>query len=475
MKRNFALSQAEQIIDRALPLMQAGELDAATAELARRGGVALKHPLGMNIQASIWSQQDRPVEALRMLDRAARAAPHLTDTHFQRGVVLTTLARYEESAAAFDRALVLRPQFAEILINRAIPLSHLGRFEEALASLDEAVRYDPRNPALLFNRGTLRLLMGDFERGWQDYESRLARPDIQVSRPKVTGVPWHGQALGGKSILVYAEQGFGDTFQFIRLLKHPAFAEARLTFRIDPRLRRVCRHFLEGIDVVDDLESGASFDYVAALLSLPRALGIRLDTIPREIPYLYPDPERKDHWARRLGPGFKVAINWQGNPKAATDVGRSVPLESFAPLAAVPGVRLLSVQKHNGLEQLQRLPAGFAVELLEPFDAGADAFIDLAAILAHVDLVVTSDTAVAHLAGAMGRPVWVALKRVPDWRWLLAREDSPWYPTMRLFRQTTSGDWDEVFARIARALAERLDEDNHAKNGAEQSSLNGCV
>lgn len=437
-------------------LFQAGKLDEAADELARESGIALKHPVGMNVQASIWFQRGRAADALRLLDRAARVAEGVPETHFQRGIILGTLARYEEAAAAFDRAVRLRPQYSEALINRSVPLTHLGRFDEALDSLDEAARFDPNHPNLRFNRGTLRLLMGDFAGGWADYEGRLLRPVSAVYRPKATGALWKGEPLAGKTILVYDEQGFGDTFQFMRFLRHPAFADAKLTVRIDPRLRRLCQPFFEGVELVEQVPADAAFDYVSALLSLPNALGITLDTIPARVPYLEPEPAKVEYWRSRLGPGFKVAINWQGDPNAATDAGRSVPLRHYAVLAGIAGLRFISVQKRDGLEQLRSLSDGFDVEVVEPFDTGTDAFVDTAAILANVDLLITSDTAVAHLAGAMARPVWVALKKAADWRWLLDREDSPWYPTMRLYRQDTSGDWAGVFARIRADLAARM-------------------
>ena len=188
---------------------------------------------------------------------------------------------------------------------------------------------------------------------------------------------------------------------------------------------------------------------------MPRAFATRLDSVPANVAYLRAEPELAEKWAARIGPaGVKIGIVWQGNPNAEADMARSMPLEAFAPLAATPGARLISLQKGFGVEQLADPPPGLRVETLgEDFDAGPDAFVDAAAAMTHLDLVVTCDTAIAHLAGALGRPVWVALKKDAEWRWLRDRDDSPWYPTMRLFRQKQRGDWSGVFADMAARLA----------------------
>ena len=197
----------------------------------------------------------------------------------------------------------------------------------------------------------------------------------------------------------------------------------------------------------------AKFDFQCALMSLPERLGIALDDLPGPMPYLFAENPLAEMWRDRIGSqGFKVGIGWQGNPAGLIDKGRSIPLAKFRPLSDVPGVRLISLQKIHGLDQLANAPAGMRIETLGTFDVGPDAFIDTAAIMQNLDLVITSDTSVPHLAGALGRPCWVALKQLPDWRFMIGRSDSPWYPSMRLFRQTSRGDWDGVFAAIADAL-----------------------
>jgi hypothetical protein len=198
----------------------------------------------------------------------------------------------------------------------------------------------------------------------------------------------------------------------------------------------------------------SGFDFELPLMSVPAALGLTARTIPADVPYLAADPERANAWRERLPrDGFKIGIAWQGRPNPIVDLGRSPPLRNFAPLSMLPGVRLISLQKHHGLDQVDTLPAGVRIEALgDDFDAGPDAFLDSAAVMMNLDLVISSDTVIAHLAGALARPTWIALPHAPDWRWLLQRDDTPWYPTARLFRQRTAADWDHVFAHMAREL-----------------------
>ena len=255
-------------------------------------------------------------------------------------------------------------------------------------------------------------------------------------------------------MLVFNDHGLGDTLQFVRYLPLMKAAGAEPTFVCPAKLWRLLSQTIEARFV--EATPPEPFDAQVALSSLPRAFATRLNSIPAAIPYLAPEPALWELWGARIGSaGFKVGIVWQGNTHPEVDRARSFPLAALAPLAAVPGVRLISLQKGFGEKQLDALPAGMRVESLGPnFDSGPDAFVDAAAVMAHCDLVVTCDTSIAHLAGALGRPVWVALKRDAEWRWMTERVDSPWYPTMRLFRQTRRGAWDDVFAAMAGALRE---------------------
>ena len=251
------------------------------------------------------------------------------------------------------------------------------------------------------------------------------------------------------------DHGLGDTIQFFRYLPLMAAAGVDATFVCPPRLRRLLSSKAK-VRFADSPPDGEPFDAQIAISSLPRAFGTRLDTIPAAVPYLAAEPALRDMWLKRIGAeGFKIGVVWQGNPDPEADRARSMPLTALAPLAEIAGVRLISLQKGAGEEQLSSLPPSMRVETLgADFDAGADAFVDTAAAMTCLDLIVTCDTSIAHLAGALAVPVWVALKSDAEWRWLTGRADSPWYPTMRLFRQTRRGVWSDVFEAMARELAE---------------------
>jgi hypothetical protein len=269
---------------------------------------------------------------------------------------------------------------------------------------------------------------------------------------------WLGETRPGATLLLVAEQGLGDTIQFVR---YAPLVKARSGARIVLHCVADLHELLANAAGIDRLTSGPTADqkcdYYAPLLGLPNIFGTTLDSVPASVPYLSASPQRVAEWKARFDAAFpdrfKVGIAWQGNPAYPSDAGRSIPLSHFASLAACPGVQLVSLQKDFGREQLARLGGRSGiVDLGATLDQQCGAFIDTSAAMANLDLVITSDTAIAHLAGALGKPVWVALTLVPDWRWMLARAGSPWYPTMRLFRQSARGNWKEVFERIGREL-----------------------
>jgi hypothetical protein len=294
------------------------------------------------------------------------------------------------------------------------------------------------------------------EQGWTDYEWRFKCKRFG-SLPPFHAPLWDGSPLEGRTILIHAEGGLGDTLQFIRYAPLVHRRGGRVILVCQPPLVRLLS-LSRGLGVERLLAQGdplPEYDVHASLLSLPGLLGTTLESVPTDVPYLDAEPQLVESWRRRLGsyPGFKVGIAWQGNPKHCGDRFRSSPLVQFAPVARVPGVHLLSLQKGAGREQLPALQGRFPVT-----DLGSHLgdFLDTAAVMKSLDLVISVDTAIAHMAGALGIPVWVALPFAPDWRWLLDREDSPWYPTMRLLRQTRPSWWEDVFHRIAEALQQRL-------------------
>ncbi len=395
----------------------------------------------------------RPEEALQCYERVVGLASYEFEALNNRGTALLDLGRCEEAVAAFDRALALRPDRTEVHINRATGLIGLARFDEALAAYDGVIDRDPHSAEARFEKGVCLLLLGRMEAGWPLYEWRKRREQALGVRALPQPL-WDGrESLRGRSLLIHTEQGLGDTIQFARYARLADQWGARVTFQVQAPLCRLLATLGPSIQVVPEGRRVVETDLQCALLSFPAVCGTTPDTIPADTPYLQAEPDRVNHWRRRLGPdGFKVGIHWQGHTGRA-DIGRSFPLRYFQPISALTGVRLVSLQKGHGSEQLQSMPQGMRVETLgDAFDAGHDAFLDTAAVLECLDLVITSDTAVAHLAGALGRPVWVVLKKVPDWRWMLERDDTPWYPQARLFRQRVAGSWSEVFSDIRQAL-----------------------
>jgi tetratricopeptide (TPR) repeat protein len=379
---------------------------------------------------------------------ALRLRPDFAEAALNLGAALLKLGRTEEALTAFRQAGLARPNYADALCGAALALRALDRFDEARAAFHEAVRLGSREA--VSGEGCLDLLMGDFERGWEGYEARWIAGKSLAEALGTRFPNWSGPGRGDRSVLVLNDHGLGDTIQFSRYLPMMAQAGVAATFVCPAKLHRLLGPSV-GARFVERPPEQETFDAQIPLSSLPRAFSTRLDNVPAPVSYLVVEPELRRKWAARIGEGgFKIGVVWQGNLNPEADMSRSVPLPRFAPLAAIPNVRLISLQKGDSVEQLLRSSPELPVETLgEDFDSGADAFVDTAAAMAHLDLVVTCDTSVAHLAGAMGRPVWVALKKDAEWRWLRDRADSPWYPTMRLFRQPRIGDWSSVFSAMA--------------------------
>jgi Flp pilus assembly protein TadD len=429
----------------------------------------------LNNLGNVFREQGRLTRAVRLHQKAVRLQPDSARALMNLGVTRSELGDFDQAVRLLRKSLRLDPDFADCQVNLGMTLARQGNLDAALLCYEEALRLRPDFPEPRRNRAYIWLARGDFARGWPEYEWRLKCPKFRtlpVNRPR-----WSGDDLAGRSILVHAEQGLGDTLQFIRfapLLKnrgaHVAVACSELLLRLASRS--------PGVDLaVDWMSPLPDCDVQIPLLSLPSVLGTTLETLPSEIPYLSPDVQTVERWrpivARAIGDHpnaesdalgkahriFKIGIAWQGSRGHPTDRWRSFPLEYFAHLAALPGVRLISLQKGDGAEQLAKLGGRFAVAELNA-EAGESQglrdFLDTGAVMSGLDLVVTPDSALAHLAGGIGVKVWVALSTVGEWRWLIDREDSPWYPTMRLFRQTSFGDWDGVFKSMALALAREL-------------------
>jgi tetratricopeptide (TPR) repeat protein len=399
------------------------------------------------------TELERVGEALESFDRALAVRPGYAEALTNRGVALERLARFDEAIEEYDRVLAVSPSYAEALFNRGAALVQLERFDEAVEEYDKALAIRPDHIQCRVNKAFLQLLIGRFAEGWQGYEWRR-RTDRWVLRG-LPGPEWSDGNPAGKRLLFYAEQGLGDTIQFSRFACVVADRAKEVFLEVQPGLASLLGT-LRGVKVIPYGAPLPKYDVHLPLMSLPEILGVTAESTSVATPYLFAEPARVEAWTKRLPAGrLRVGIAWQGAPAAPAGEGRSVPLRDFAPLCEIPGVTLISLQKHHGLEQLGDLPPGMKVATLgEEFDSGPDAFLDAAAVIMSLDLVISSDTAIAHLAGALGCPLWVPLKHVPDWRWMIDREDTPWYSTARLFRQRRQGDWGEVFARIAAELTQ---------------------
>jgi tetratricopeptide (TPR) repeat protein len=445
---------ADALINRGLALERLKRFGEALAAYDRALAIRPNHADALFNRGHALQRLEQFDEALASYDRALAIRPDHAETLYNRALVLHELTRLDEALEFYDRALAMRPDLAEAASNRGVALHEAGRFEEALQSYDKELATNPDFAQCRFNRGALLLLTGRFAEGWEGYEWRR-KLDRWIPRC-LPGPEWNKSTPADKRLFYYAEQGLGDTIQFSRFATAVAATGKEVVLEVPPALVRLLSG-LSNVKVIGSGEPPLQYDAHLPLVSLPRLLWATLETIPASVPYLFAEPARIEAWSGRLPVSdLRVGIAWQGKP-GKVESSRSIPLRAFAPLCHIPGVTLISLQKHDGLDQLANLPPDTIVETLgEEFDAGPDAFLDCAGVMMNLDLVISSDTAVAHLAGALGRPIWVVLKHVPDWRWLLDRDDSPWYPTARLFRQRRPGDWDEVFERVAAELAEAV-------------------
>ena len=408
---------------------------------------------GFSNRSNALREMKRFEEALASCDQAISLKPTYAEAYSNRGFTLYEMERFEDALGSCDQAISLKADLVEAYLNRGKILQELKRFDEAVACLHEASSIDPAHPETYNNLSHLLLLQGHFADGLAFYEWRKKSAEPKGARTFNKPL-WTGEAdLSNKRILIHWEQGLGDTIQFCRYIRLLGEKGARVLFAPQKALRGLLRSLAGDCGIVDENDPSLAFDFHCPLLSLPLAFKTTLSTIPARTAYLEAERDRMEKWAAALGAhGLKIGICWQGST-GRIDSGRSFSVGAFEALSQIPGLRLISLHKGVGEAQLQDLPPGLRVETLgADFDAGPDAFLDTAAVMKCCDLVITSDTSVAHLAGALGVKTWVALKHVPDWRWFMERSDSPWYPTMRLFRQQSHGDWNGVFQNIRTAL-----------------------
>ncbi|HZO44771.1 MAG TPA: tetratricopeptide repeat protein [Xanthobacteraceae bacterium] len=460
--------------------------DEAMASLDKALSLAPGSFETINIRGNVLLKLNRPAEAVAAFERVLALEPRFLGARANLGNALAQLGRFEEALAHYDAVMAVQPAHPEMLVNRAGALGGVGRLDEALTAYDRALALRPdygkarigrgatlaalnrhqdalkeyasalaadkSNADIQHNEALSLLTLGDYAKGFQKYEARWLRTGMP--RRKSFGKPlWLGEyPLARKTILVHAEQGLGDTIQFARYVPQLARAGAKVVLEVQkelvPLLSRV-----EGVaSVVARGDALPAYDVHCPAGSLPLALRTEVATVPADVPYLAANEERVAKWRERIGhlPSPRIAVAWSGSADHANDRNRSISLERFAPVFAGTGGSIVSIQRElrgGDADALARLG-----NVTHVGDALAD-FDDTAAVMALADLVISVDTAVVHLAGAMGRPVWVLLPFQPDWRWRLDRDDTPWYPTMRLFRQPKPGDWDSVIARVRDELS----------------------
>jgi len=392
------------------------------------------------------------VEGEEAYATAARLNPACAEAWNNLGVMAGDREDYEAARTFYERALELRPNYADALYNLGIALAGIGRFQKALHRYEQAMALRPEHQSTRFNIALTRLLLGDFTGGWKEWEARWHSPQLASSLRQFEQPAWKGGRLAGKRILLHAEQGLGDTLQFVRYVPKVAELGASIVLEVQKPLVSLFRAQIPlvgpGTQVVGRGEELPRFDLHCSLMSLPGIFQTVPATVPHPEGYLAVAPEASLQGKRGLNIGFV----WAGSPTHKRDRHRSMPLGAFRPLLDVPGITWTGLQKGSAAAGLMREPE-FA--RMENLGEGFQNYEETAKAIAALDLVISVDTSVAHLAGAMGKPVWVLLDHHPDWRWMLKRKDSPWYRSARLFRQPSPGDWDGVVRMLVSALDAR--------------------
>jgi hypothetical protein len=423
----------------------------ALAAYDRAAALAPADVAAWNDRGTVLLALDRVAEGLASFETAARLQPGFADAHNNRAVALRLLGRLEEAVAAADHVLAQRPSSMEAWINRGSALLDMGLPEQARANFRTAWELNPNAQAARFNEAIAALLLGDCADGWQAWEARWGTAAFAPSRRDFPQPLWLGRDdIAGRTVLLHAEQGFGDTLQFCRYVPLVAARGARVVLELPAPLAKLLRSLQGGPYVVPRGDPLPDFDLHCPLMSLPLAFGTHLASIPADVPYLAPPEDAVQRWADKLGPRRtpRIGLAWSGSRGYGNDRRRSIPLEHLRPLAGLEAA-LYSLQRDL---RPPDVPAFAAMRRVVHFGRTLSDFAETAAVISQLDLIIAVDTAVAHLAGALDKPVWLLLPFAPDWRWLLGRSDSPWYPTARLFRQQRPGDWPGVLAEVMAAL-----------------------
>jgi tetratricopeptide (TPR) repeat protein len=416
-----------------------------------------RHVDAYHALATALHAERQEVQAIACWEKLLSLDPTFYKAHNDIGVVIGGRYLFEKAEQHFFEAIRIEPKYAVAYYNLGVIYERQARYTDAINLYRQSIAIDPAAPDPQLNLALMLLVTGDLPGGLAQYEWRWKLPRVIPLIKQFNQPEWRGEDIAGKTLLIHAEQGMGDTIQFSRYAKHVVAKGAKVYLLAQPPLLPLLQQ-VEGLSgVYPDVPEVQlpPFDVHIPSMSLPLVMKTTIDTIPAEVPYIKADPAKVEQWRERMAAdkNFRVGITWAGRPEHHNDHNRSAALELFGILARVPGVSFYSLQKGPATAHLQRPPAGMRI-----FDCGAglNDFADSAGLLENLDLLISVDTSIVHLAGAMSKDVWTLLPLVPDWRWLLDREDTPWYPTMRLFRQTKLKDWVPVFQRVADELAKRV-------------------
>jgi tetratricopeptide (TPR) repeat protein len=429
----------------------------AKAEASYRSAIAMQpaHARAHNNLGCVLHMQGKLEEALAAYRRALDLDPSLPQANQNYASILRDGGALARAAEEYRRHTQANPQDAKAFNDLGNTLRELGRHGEALAAYGRALELNPELAEAHFSRSFVLLLLGDYAAGWKDYEWRWRIPAFNAPARRFAQAIWDGREVRGGTILLHAEQGLGDTLQFVRYAPLVAQRCAQVVLECQPELAGLMQGVAGVSRVVSEGETLPAFAAHAPLMSLPSIYGTTLDTVPWNGAYVHADAGRIASWRDAMPPGaarLKVGLVWAGRAQQWDDRKRSISLSMLAPLAAAGGVTFYSLQKGAAAAEAGAPPAGMK---LVDLSVRIGDFSDTAALASLLDLVITIDTSVAHLAGAMGLPVWVLTAHAPDWRYHIGREDNPWYPTMRLFRQERDGDWPAAIGRVAAALQRR--------------------
>jgi FKBP-type peptidyl-prolyl cis-trans isomerase 2 len=445
---------ADEFYKKGIELQDNGQIDEAISYYQKAIELNRNHS-GAYYNLGVAFQEKRLVDqAVLFYEIAIGLNQEFTDAHHNLGVAFNEKGLFDEALICFQRVLQLKPDHAGAYYNLGNTLVAKGQFNEAMLCYKKAIEINPEHADAHWSVGLINLRLGNFEEGWKGYEWRWKLKDVMQQR-NFTQPLWDGYNINGRIILLHAEQGFGDTIQFIRYAPLVAQRGAKVIVECQQELVALVRN-VEGVhDVIPHGEQLPYFDIHCPLLSLPLVFGTGLDTIPASIPYINADPALVQKWRDKISPDgstIKIGLAWAGDPKPKFGHSRSCSLELFSSLAS-DSITYYSLQKGDASAQAKN--PSLEIRLIDYTEEIID-FSDTAAFIENIDLVISVDTAVAHLAGALGKPVWILLPFVPDWRWMVDRKNSPWYPTMRLFRQPTQGDWESLIAYVKEAFKDSL-------------------